>query len=222
MADVTLNLNQSDITIVKYQIDRNEIRFLGVAKRCRYANPLVIAQDPFLTRGILFPTIYHLCCPRVVKLISHLEASPFFKELKLSIKSDAALGAKYIKLMSLYKLNLIKHIAALYKIPASGPLVKNYNLIISPPSAFENLSDSNNKEESKIEIARGLYDGLIECGLAGSREITALKCLHALYGFLIGVTGPCEEVLFFRALVENEIKARYGSEFQDIFADVIE
>ncbi len=222
MAGVTLNLNQSDVTIVKYQIDRNEIRFLSVAKRCKFANPLVIAQDPFLTRGILFPTIYHLCCPRAVKIISHLEASPFFKELKLSIKSNAALGAKYINLMNFYKINLVKHIAALYKIPANGPLVKNYNLIISPPSAFENLSDNNNEGENIIEIARSLYDGFIECGLAGSREISALKCLHALYGFLIGVSGSCEEVLFFTSLIENEIKARYGSEFQNIFADAIE
>ncbi len=219
MADVTLNLNQSDITIVKYQIDRKEIRFLSVAKRCKFANPLVIAQDPFLTRGVLFPTIYHLCCPRLVKLISHLEASSFFKNLKLSIKNDAAIGAKYINLMGFYKQNLQRHIAGLYKIPATGPLIKNYDLIISPPSAFEKLSDNIIKEESKIEITRGIYDGLIECGLAGSREITALKCLHALYGFLTGVTGRCEEVLFFKDLIESQIKAEYGDEFRNIFAD---
>ncbi|HOT74174.1 MAG TPA: DUF501 domain-containing protein [Candidatus Wallbacteria bacterium] len=217
MADVTLNLSQSDITIVKYQIDRNEIRFLSVSRRCKFANPLVIAQDPFFTRGILFPTIYHLSCPRLVKLISHLEASPFFKELKNSIKSDAVMGAKYLNLMNVYRQNLKTHIDFLYKNTGEGPLVKNYHLIVTSSSGFKNFSDNNIKEESKAAIPRELYENLIKCGLAGSREITAVKCLHALYGFLLGVNSGAEEITFFRNMIEDQIKIKYSEEFKDIF-----
>jgi len=219
MADVTLKLTQSDFTIVKYQIDREKIRFLSVAKRCRFANPLVITQDPFLTRGILFPTIYHLACPRLVKLISHLEASPFFKDLKRAISSGGETADKYRELMGVYRQNLTDHINFLYKNDGTGPLIKNYDLMIEPPSDSENFSDNYSEAENKTAIARELFDGLISCGLAGSREIMAVKCLHALYGFLIGAGIECGEVLYFRTLIEDRINSERGEEFKDIFKE---
>ncbi len=217
MACITLKLTQSDITIVKYQIDRKEIRFLSVAKRCRFACPLVIVQDPFLTRGILFPTIYHLSCPRIVKLISRLEASPFFKNLKNSIKKDPVIKNRYIALMDFYRRDLIRHISSLYVFTPDGNLIKNYVLVITRYSDSQINADINNKRENNIEIPAGLYNGLIGSGLAGSREITALKCLHALYGFLTGVCEPCSEAVFFRALIEERIESEYKEEYQNIF-----
>lgn len=217
MADVTLKLSQSDISIVKYQIDREKVRFLSVAQRCRFSNPLVITQDPFFTRGVLFPTLYHLSCPRLVKLISYLEASPFFQEFKRSTVSGGATGVRYRALMGVYQRDVAERINSLYINDGSGPLIRKYRLVVEGPSEPENFADNNSEEENKTTAARELYEGLIAGGLAGSREVSAVKCLHALYGFLIGCGRRDEEVLYFRSLIEERLRSERGSEFDNIF-----
>jgi|GEM_PF-4942931 len=210
-------LNDSDIRIVKYQISREVIRFLGVARRCGYSNPVAIAQDPFSTRDILFPTIYHLSCPRLVKLISRLEAGPFFKLFKKSVMPAGAFHEQYRELMSVYKSDIEKHVKKLYKFSNDANLIKNYRLIIIQSSDPKNFSDNYSEEVPEAILPGNLFNSLIEKGLAGSREIYAVKCLHALYAYLIGREGRSEYAAFFKSMIEDEITSHYPEEFCNIF-----
>jgi len=214
-----ITILKSDLDIIEYQLQRQSIRFLGVARRCRFANPLIITQDPFFTRGQIFPTFYYLTCPRLVKVISRLESSDFFKKFKRSVYTGGELNSKYLELIKIYQNLLAGYIDSLYSADQQGFLISNYSLLIKdtgPSSGEQNYADNIVKDEKKVPFE--MRSGLLKRGLAGSENINAVKCLHALYSFLLSFkdvdkAGP---VAFFLEMITAEARSMFPEEFADI------
>ncbi len=190
-----------------------------MARRCRFANPLIITQDPFFTRGLIFPTFYYLTCPRLIKVISRLESSGFFQKFKRAVFTGGELNSKYLELIQIYQKRLAEHIDSLYSAGPEGFLISDYSLLIKdtgPSSDEQNYADNIVKDEKKVPFE--MRSGLLKRGLAGSGNINAVKCLHALYSFLLSfndgdAAGPAS---FFREMINSEAVSAFPEEFADI------
>jgi uncharacterized protein len=68
---------------------------VGVAARCPYGRPAVIAQPAYLRDGTPFPTTYYLSCPHAVARIDALEAAGGVDRYERLVASDAAVAAEY-------------------------------------------------------------------------------------------------------------------------------
>ena len=190
-----------------------------MARRCKFANPLIITQDPFFTRGQIFPTFYYLTCPRLVKVISRLESSDFFRNFKRSVYTGGELNSRYLELIQIYQKRLAGHIDSLYSSDPQGFLVSNYSLSIKgtgPSSDEQNYADNIVKDEKKVPVE--MRSGLLKRGLAGSENINVVKCLHALYSFLLSFKDGDDagHGAFFRELITGAAESMFPEEFADI------
>lgn len=214
-----ITILKSDLNIIEYQLQRQSIRFLGVARRCKFANPLIITQDPFFTRGQIFPTFYYLTCPRLVKVISRLESSDFFKNFKRSVNAGGELNSKYLQLIQTYQERLAGYIDSLYSIDPQGFLISRYSLSIKetgPSSVDQNYADNIVKDEKRVPLE--MRSGLLKRGLAGSENVNIVKCLHALYSFLLSFDDRDDSGngAFFRKLITDAAESMFPEDFADI------
>lgn len=212
-------IDESDILILKYQLKRENIRFLSVTKRCKFNNPVVIAQDPFFTRGILFPTIYYLTCPKLNKIISSIEASLFFKNIKKNIELHLnPFYNNFIKVVNVYQNHIINFINKLYLIK-NNQLTKNYEIKIIKKSSNDYIySDIINSET--INVSYELYKKLISTGFGGSLDPLKIKCIHAFYSFLIisnDIYKDNKIVLYFKNIIDNEINHKFSNILTKLF-----
>lgn len=83
------------------QLGRQPRNLWGVAVRCPAGNPRVIVTHPvFYHDGVfpeIFPTLYWLTCPRLVKEISRLEGSGAIEEIQREIYADPVLKAELME-----------------------------------------------------------------------------------------------------------------------------
>ncbi|MCL1838068.1 MAG: DUF501 domain-containing protein [Propionibacteriaceae bacterium] len=88
-------LTATDEAIVAAQLGRSPRGIAGVAWRCRYGKPGVIATMPRLSDGSPFPTTYYLTCPLAVTACSQLESKGVMAELSQRLASDADFARRY-------------------------------------------------------------------------------------------------------------------------------
>jgi hypothetical protein len=78
-----------DREVVWRQIGRQPRGMVGVSKRCLHGCPQVVVTQPLLDSGQeLFPTVYWLSCPHLVKLVSGLESERLIDYFRGRISSD--------------------------------------------------------------------------------------------------------------------------------------
>ena len=225
---ININLNYSDLAAACYQFEKNKVNFIDVPARCRYNNPVVFTQDPFQTTDYVFPTIFYLSCPRVVKCISKLENDGFLGELKqktaAGINGNGAglYSARFSNLISLYQ-DYIKKIVEQKYDACEGYLIKNYDVIWNNCPIDMKINTDNLSSERITGIKYEQYLKLLKSGLGGSDCNTAIKCLHALYAFLLAASSDNDiknhvnygEVIFFKELIDS--KLTLDKEFDLIF-----
>jgi uncharacterized protein len=68
---------------------------VGVAVRCPYGRPAVIAQPAYLGDGTPFPTTYYLSCPHAVARIDALEAAGGVDRYERLVAGDPGARAEY-------------------------------------------------------------------------------------------------------------------------------
>jgi uncharacterized protein len=68
---------------------------VGVAVRCPYGRPAVIAQPAYLGDGTPFPTTYYLSCPHAVARIDALEAAGGVDRYERLVAGDAGAMTEY-------------------------------------------------------------------------------------------------------------------------------
>lgn len=89
------SLKEGDRSIITQQLGRQPRNLVGVAVRCPAGNPRVIVTHPlFYHDGVfpeIFPTLYWLTCPRLVKEISRLEGTGAIEEIQREVFGDPVL-----------------------------------------------------------------------------------------------------------------------------------
>lgn len=84
-------LLEGDKAIITKQLGRTPRGVMGVAVRCPEGSPRVIVTYPVILHGVypeVFPTLYWLTCPRLVKEISRLEGAGVIEEIQQEINQD--------------------------------------------------------------------------------------------------------------------------------------
>ncbi|NLJ83846.1 MAG: DUF501 domain-containing protein [Halanaerobiaceae bacterium] len=73
---------------IEYQLGRPADNLLAVAVYCPFQKPAVLLTEPYSEEKGVFPTIYWLSCPYLVKEIARLEARGYVKSYSLLVKED--------------------------------------------------------------------------------------------------------------------------------------
>jgi hypothetical protein len=63
-----------------------------VAVRCPFCAPAVTEQQPYTVAGEPFPTMYYLTCPRLVAVVSRLEAAGGVERWSAAAREDPELA----------------------------------------------------------------------------------------------------------------------------------
>ncbi len=86
-------IKAKEYNLIKKQLGREPDNLLKVAKKCPFDNPAVLLVAPY-KNSIVFPTIYWLSCPYLVKEISRIEDTGMVKKLTEKLKNDNYFGEK--------------------------------------------------------------------------------------------------------------------------------
>ncbi|MEZ7890537.1 MAG: DUF501 domain-containing protein [Candidatus Wallbacteria bacterium] len=221
-----ISLNYSDFAAACYQFEKPAVNFIGVSARCKFNNPAAFMQDPFQTKDYVFPTLFYLSCPRVVKCVSKLENNGFLGELKCMVTPEktapALYSERYERLISLYQYYIKKIIEDKY-IHGDRFLIKNYDVFWNNCPIDKKINTDNLISERIDGVKYEQYLKLLKSGIGGSSYTLAVKCLHALYAFLVSASCDAglkthenyEEVIFFKNIIDSKLKL--DTEFESIF-----
>ncbi|MGM0409802.1 MAG: DUF501 domain-containing protein [Bacillota bacterium] len=80
-------IKSEEYKLIKKQLGRKPDNLLEVKKRCPFDYPAVLLVAPY-KNSIVFPTIYWLSCPYLVKEISKIEDKGMVKELTERLNND--------------------------------------------------------------------------------------------------------------------------------------
>lgn len=82
-------LKEGDKAVIARQLGRQPRNLVGVAVRCPAGHPQVIVTHPVMYHdGVypeVFPTLYWLSCPRLVKEVSRLEGAGVIEDIQEAI-----------------------------------------------------------------------------------------------------------------------------------------
>lgn len=87
-------LKPGEKEIIARQLGRSPRNLAGIAVHCPAGEPQVIATHPLTLHGVypeVFPTLYWLSCPRLVKAISRLEGAGLIEEIQERVFHDPEL-----------------------------------------------------------------------------------------------------------------------------------
>ena len=108
-------LKEGEKGMIAQQLGRQPRKLKGVAVRCESGNPQVIVTHPVMFHGgeypEVFPSLYWLSCPRLVKEISRLEGAGLINEIQEMIDNDQDLKDELEEAYQLYakqRLELVK------------------------------------------------------------------------------------------------------------------
>ena len=87
--------DSDDLAAVAVQLGREPRGVAGVAWRCPYGRPGVVATAPRLPDGTPFPTTYYLTCPAAVAACSRLEADGLMAAMTARLAVDDDLRTRY-------------------------------------------------------------------------------------------------------------------------------
>jgi uncharacterized protein len=88
-------ISERDREIVARQLGRRPRGLRAVAARDASGEPTVVQTAPRLEDGTPFPTLYYLTSPRLVSLVSTLEAEGLMREMTDRLAIDDELAAQY-------------------------------------------------------------------------------------------------------------------------------
>lgn len=81
-------IRDEDLQVIKEQLEREPDNLLDIIKYCPSGKPAVLLTVPFGEDQNVFPTIYWLSCPYLVKEVSKLEDKGLIKKLTLKLKKN--------------------------------------------------------------------------------------------------------------------------------------
>jgi uncharacterized protein len=84
-----------DVQALERQLGRVPRALAGVAVRCPYGRPAVVAQHAYEDSGRPFPTTYYLTCPAAVAAVGALEDSGGVARFERLVAGDPLLRASY-------------------------------------------------------------------------------------------------------------------------------
>ncbi|WP_344684733.1 DUF501 domain-containing protein [Saccharopolyspora taberi] len=88
-------MSDADREIIARQLGRAPRGLRAVAARDSAGEPTVVQTDPRLEDGTPFPTLYYLTSPRLVSIVSTLEAEGLMKEMTERLAADEELADRY-------------------------------------------------------------------------------------------------------------------------------
>ena len=157
---ISLNFKE-DHLIIEKQIGRRPRGEFWVEKRCLKNSPVVILTYPVRGKE-LFPTLYYLTCPHLVKEVSQLEGSGLVRELQDRLASDEAFQKDFHDAQSHYR-------------------GKRFSLLVPEEESMIG--------QNKVRIIK-------ESGIAGAKNLTRIKCLHAHYAHFLALgRNPVGEIV---------------------------
>jgi hypothetical protein len=149
------NYSNTDLELIKKQLDSKEVFISGIYKRCRFGYPQIIFLNPIKNiRGQqnlnyeALSNIIWLTCPYLNNNIHELENASYIKKIKSIIQNNPS----YINRM------LRAHADYYYM---RDFIFRKY------------ISSSGSIKEKDIE--------LFQTGIGGMRDLNAIKCLHLHY-----------------------------------------
>lgn len=190
-------LSLLDLRVIQSQLGRPPRQVLGVVTRCRYGLPEVILTNPIIDGKSPFPTFLWLSCPLLKKRIDRLEGAGWVRKLQaivdgtggegkgakraeLSRRGVGAEGSVSTPLSSTQK-NEGKVLEA---------LKQEIRREVSGASLKAQLIEDNQKyirlRNRYLDSAmREKFDFLEKKGIAGSKNLSRIKCLHAHYAHFL-------------------------------------
>lgn len=154
---------EDDLRVVEAQIGRKPSGVLGVARRCAFGYPQVIATHPLPGRKpqgtpLVFPTLFWLTCPMLRAAIGRLEASGWIGRLAGQVEEDNTLRT------------------ALAHVHARAAELRR--ALLGPQALAELRSEHE-----------GRYQVVATSGVAGIRSPHGVKCLHAHFADHLALGG---------------------------------
>lgn len=189
-------LSLSDLRVIQSQLGRPPRQVLGVVTRCRYGLPEVILTNPIVEGKFPFPTFLWLSCPLLRKKIDRLEGAGWVRKLQAMV-------------------DRLEHEKGRVKgggLPRRGLGVKGYvSRPLSSSQKYEEILEALGQEIKTEGSEASLKTQLIEdnqryirlrnryldsatrerfvClekkGIAGSENLSRIKCLHAHYAHFL-------------------------------------
>jgi len=80
--------------IIKLQLGREPHNLMGIARYCPFNKPAVLITKPYSVEYGVFPTIYWLSCPYLVKEVGKLEDKGIIRELTKRLHNDSEFKRK--------------------------------------------------------------------------------------------------------------------------------
>src|SRR5690554_3663444 len=94
--------------IIKYQLGREPENIGGIAVFCPFEKPAVLLTLPYSREYGVFPTIYWLSCPYLVKEVSRLEDKGLIREYTVMLEKDCTLKERLMVAHQDYRLARMK------------------------------------------------------------------------------------------------------------------
>ena len=95
-----------DLAVVRWQIGRSPRGLVAIARDCPHGYPQVTVNRPLLRHGSgfeVFPTLFWLTCPYLVREVGKLEARGLVKEFEARIPREPALREAYLRAHGEYR-----------------------------------------------------------------------------------------------------------------------
>ncbi len=90
--------SQRDLAVIRWQLGRSPRGVVRIARDCPHGYPQVTVNRPLLRRDSdfeVFPTLFWLTCPYLVREVGRLEAKGLVKEFEARLEEDPGLLARY-------------------------------------------------------------------------------------------------------------------------------
>ncbi|MFW6034691.1 MAG: DUF501 domain-containing protein [Halothermotrichaceae bacterium] len=84
-----MKVEKEEKKIIDYQLGRKAENVCGVAKYCPFNKPAVLITHPYNdSNNKIYPTLYWLSCPYIVRAVSRLEDEGLVQEYTLILQED--------------------------------------------------------------------------------------------------------------------------------------
>ncbi|GFP24897.1 uncharacterized protein HKBW3S43_00003 [Candidatus Hakubella thermalkaliphila] len=190
-------LSLLDLRVIQCQLGRPPHQVLGAVTRCRYGLPEVILTNPIIEGKSPFPTFLWLSCPLLKKKIDRLEGAGWVRRLQAIVDGtkDEGGGGKRNELprrglgieesvstpLSSSQKNEVEILETLkQEIREGASEVSLGTQLIEDNQSYICLR--NRYIDSTI---REKFGSLEKKGIAGSENLSRIKCLHAHYAHFL-------------------------------------
>ncbi|MTI60019.1 MAG: DUF501 domain-containing protein [Firmicutes bacterium] len=95
---------KDELAVITKQLGREPENFAGVRAYCPFDYPAVVLTAPYSKENGVFPTLYWLTCPYLVKSVARLEDEGLVRELTELLKRDTNLQKELMKAHQKYAL----------------------------------------------------------------------------------------------------------------------